>query len=53
MVRDGRAARMEVRVGEERGNRVEVLGGLSEGVRVIVAPPPGLADGDEVVEKTK
>jgi multidrug efflux pump subunit AcrA (membrane-fusion protein) len=50
LVKDGRAVRCDVRLGEEKAGRVEVLAGLSEGDRVVVAPPPGLRDGGEVVE---
>jgi len=50
LVKGGRAVRCDVRLGEERSGRVEVLAGLTEGDRVVVAPPPGLQDGGEVTE---
>ncbi len=50
LVRDGRAQRVEVRVGAERGGRFEVEAGLSEGDRVVL-DPAGLADGDAVRER--
>jgi RND family efflux transporter MFP subunit len=37
-----------VRLGEELGERVEVLSGLSEGERYVVDPPAGLVDGSPV-----
>lgn len=37
-----------VRLGEEQGDRVEVLSGLSEGESYVVAPPAGLVDGSPV-----
>jgi len=49
LVRDGCARRTEIRPGAEQGGRVEVLAGLSEGDRVVLAPA-GLADGDPVQE---
>ena len=49
LVRDGRARRTEIRPGAETGGRIEVLAGLSEGDRVVLAPA-GLADGDPVQE---
>jgi RND family efflux transporter MFP subunit len=50
VVRAGRAALLTVRVGEERDGRREVLGGLTEGDRVVTNPPPDLSDGAEVTE---
>ncbi len=38
----------KIRVGERRAGRVTVLEGLSEGQRVVISPPPRLADGDRV-----
>jgi len=43
-----RVARRTVRVGASRGDARQVLEGLNPGERVVLAPPPGLADGDEV-----
>lgn len=37
-----------VRTGRSLGDRVEVVSGLAEGSRYVVAPPPGLADGSRV-----
>jgi multidrug efflux pump subunit AcrA (membrane-fusion protein) len=34
-----------VKTGARRGNRVEILAGLDEGERVLVAPPTGLREG--------
>lgn len=40
-----RAVLRLVKTGAVRGDLVEVLSGLDEGERVVVAPPPGLAEG--------
>lgn len=48
VLRDGRVTRRPVRVGPARGELRPVLEGLSAGERVVLAPPAGLADGDEV-----
>jgi len=48
---DGTAERRAVRTGGIDGDRQEVVAGLRGGERVIVAPPPGLADGVRVVIK--
>lgn len=50
LVRAGRAQRVEVRLGAERGGRFEVEAGLHEGDRVVLEPA-GLADGDAVQER--
>jgi multidrug resistance efflux pump len=50
LVRGGSALRTEVRLGAEIRGRVEVLDGLSEGDRVVLSPPPGLQDGNQVRE---
>jgi multidrug efflux pump subunit AcrA (membrane-fusion protein) len=50
LVREGRARRVEIRVGAETGGRVEIEAGLAEGDRVVLEPA-GLADGDPVEEK--
>ena len=42
---DGRAGLRLVRAGAARGERVEILSGLEDGERVVVAPPPGLREG--------
>jgi RND family efflux transporter MFP subunit len=42
-------ARRAVRVGDTDGDRVEVLGDVRAGDRVVVAPPADLADGAKVV----
>jgi RND family efflux transporter MFP subunit len=44
-----RVARKTVRVGDTDGDRVEVLGDVRAGDRVVVSPPPELADGARVV----
>jgi RND family efflux transporter MFP subunit len=50
---ENRVTRRPVRVGATRGDAVEVIEGLRGGERVVLAPPAGLADGDEVrVERT-
>jgi HlyD family secretion protein len=40
--------RRAVRLGGRRGDRIEVVAGLSAGDRVVVEGPPDLADGDRV-----
>jgi RND family efflux transporter MFP subunit len=48
-VLDGqRVARRPVRTGASRGDVRQVLEGLTGGERVVLAPPAGLADGEEV-----
>src|ERR1035441_7818488 len=42
---DTRAVLRLVKTGARRGNRVEILAGLDEGERVLVAPPTGLREG--------
>jgi len=49
VVIEGRVERRAVRLGEARGDQVEVLGGLAAGDRVVVDGPPALADGAAVV----
>jgi RND family efflux transporter MFP subunit len=46
-----RVERRAVTVGETRGDETTVLAGLSAGERVVVAGPPGLADGDTIKER--
>jgi len=41
--------RRAVRVGDARGDQVEIVSGLSAGDRVVVEGPPELADGSRVV----
>jgi len=48
VVHEARARLRVVHAGETGGSRVEILAGLSPGDEVIVAPPPGLRDGDRV-----
>jgi membrane fusion protein, multidrug efflux system len=45
---DGTARSRIITAGERRGDRAEVLTGISNGERIIVAPPPGLVDGDRI-----
>jgi RND family efflux transporter MFP subunit len=47
-VRDGRVERRAVAAGGTVGDGVEVLSGLRAGDRIVLDPPPGLADGDRV-----
>jgi RND family efflux transporter MFP subunit len=47
---DGRARLRWIRLGRVRGERVEVLSGLTAGESYLAAPPPGLADGTPVRE---
>jgi RND family efflux transporter MFP subunit len=44
----GRARMRVVRTGESDRDRVEVVAGVAPGELVVVAPPPGLRDGDPV-----
>jgi multidrug efflux pump subunit AcrA (membrane-fusion protein) len=37
-----------IRTGKSLGNTIEVLSGLQEGARFVVAPPPGFSDGTKV-----
>ncbi len=48
VLRDDRVSRRPVRAGPARGELRPVLEGLNAGERVVLAPPAGLADGDEV-----
>jgi multidrug efflux pump subunit AcrA (membrane-fusion protein) len=50
VVRD-RVERRAVTVGGADGDRVEVLGALRSGERVVLSPPPNLGDGATVVVK--
>ena len=50
LVRDGRVQRRAVTLGDRSGSAYFVLAGLAEGDRVVVDPPEGLTDGDDVME---
>lgn len=46
VVSDGsRAALRLVKTGAPRGDRIEILSGISDGERVVIAPPTGLCEG--------
>ena len=45
VVEDGRAALRLVKTGTVRGDRVEILAGLTDGDRFVVDPPAGLREG--------
>lgn len=49
VVRGEAVERRAVRLGGTDGDRVEVLAGLQAGDRVVLSPPPTLADGTKVV----
>ena len=49
VVRGDLVERRAVRLGGTDGDRVEVLAGLQSGDRVVLAPPPTLADGSKVI----
>ena len=51
VVRGERVEKMAVRVGGNDGDRIEVLSGLSGGDRVVVSPPPTMANGALVAVK--
>jgi hypothetical protein len=48
VVRDDRVERRAVQVGNEDGDQVEVLSGLTSGDRIVVDAPPTLKDGDRI-----
>lgn len=48
VARDGKAQRVEVRLGFNRTRLIQIVDGLNDGDQVIVAGFIGLADGDEV-----
>jgi len=48
VIRGDAVERRAVRLGGTDGDRVEVLAGLQSGDRVVVSPPPALADGSKV-----
>jgi RND family efflux transporter MFP subunit len=49
VVRGDLVERRAVRLGGTDGDRVEVLAGLQSGDRVVLSPPPTLADGSKVI----
>jgi len=51
VVREGRAERRAVNVGNTDGDAVVVLSGIAPGESVVVEGPDGLADGDRVEEQ--
>ncbi len=51
LVQDNEARLVQVSVGETMGDLVEIKGGLKDGDRVVLKPPPGLADGARVKVK--
>jgi HlyD family secretion protein len=48
VVHDAKVERRAVSLGGNRGSDVEVFAGISSGESVVVKPPPGLRDGEEV-----
>jgi RND family efflux transporter MFP subunit len=52
-MRDGRVERRAVSTGGTVGDSVEVLSGLRAGERIVLDPPPELADGDRVRERER
>jgi multidrug efflux pump subunit AcrA (membrane-fusion protein) len=48
VVREDRVERRAVRTGDESGDTVEVLSGVSPGEQVVVEGPATLKDGDRV-----
>jgi RND family efflux transporter MFP subunit len=53
VVADGKAARVEVAIAEERDADVRVTQGLKAGDVVVLSPPEGLKDGGRVTPKAK
>jgi multidrug efflux pump subunit AcrA (membrane-fusion protein) len=49
VVVEDRVERRAVRVGDARGDQVEIVSGLAAGDRVVVDGPPDLADGRKVI----
>ena len=49
VVRQDTVERRAIQTGGADGDRLEVLAGLSAGDRVVVSPPPGLAEGMSIV----
>ena len=52
LVRENTVERRAVKTGGTDGDRLEVLAGLNGGDRVVMAPPPDLAEGKLIVVKT-
>ncbi len=52
VVRDGRVERRAVTVAQTNGDESTIAAGLSGGEKVVVNPPPALADGGKISEKT-
>ncbi|HET7697290.1 MAG TPA: efflux RND transporter periplasmic adaptor subunit [Vicinamibacterales bacterium] len=48
VIKEGRVERRAVSVGQETGDQIEVLSGLTAGERVVTDGPPTLKDGDKV-----
>jgi RND family efflux transporter MFP subunit len=48
VVRQDTVERRAIQTGGADGDRLEVVAGLAAGDRVVVAPPPGLADGTKI-----
>ena len=51
VVRDGRVERRAVTVAQTNGDESTIAAGLNGGEKVVVNPPPGLADGIRISEK--
>jgi HlyD family secretion protein len=51
LLADGKAVARQVEVRRTRSGEAEVASGLSGGETLILSPPEGLADGDEVRQK--
>jgi RND family efflux transporter MFP subunit len=49
VVVEDRVERRAVRVGDARGDQVEIVSGLAAGDRVVVEGPPELADGSKII----
>jgi RND family efflux transporter MFP subunit len=52
LVRENTVERRAVKTGGTDGDRLEVLAGLNGGDRVVMSPPPDLAEGKLIVVKT-
>ena len=48
---DGHAVKVRIKIGEENGNRVEVVDGMKEGDSVIADPVPDIRDGQPISVK--
>jgi hypothetical protein len=53
VIRDGRAERRAITIGESRGDGVVVAAGLSGGEKVAVDAAPGVTDGARVTEEKR